>query len=170
MTFQLLATPVLPLTRKYSTRCCTLCLSSAIAAVQRPFLLPNGKPRAKPSFRTYVASLCKTLRVKSSSCSRMIHNAMCPYHSCRVPPRIRKYRSLNIPSNPSCSYAFVEFRSTRDAEDAYYDMYAPSVSRHCMLFTQVGLHRHGRSFEGARISIQVSPPLFADDYILTIPS
>lgn len=33
-----------------------------------------------------------------------------------------KYRSLNIRSNLSRSYAFVEFRSTRDAEDAYYDM------------------------------------------------
>ncbi|KIP06382.1 hypothetical protein PHLGIDRAFT_30495 [Phlebiopsis gigantea 11061_1 CR5-6] len=42
------------------------------------------------------------------------------------------------PRNPQAStnpYAFVEFRSTRDAEDAYYDM-------------------HGRHFEGGRLSIQ----------------
>ncbi|KAI0764102.1 hypothetical protein BC629DRAFT_1541889 [Irpex lacteus] len=51
-----------------------------------------------------------------------------PLVRCDVPAP----RNPNAHSNP---YAFVEFRSTRDAEDAYYDM-------------------HGRYFEGSRISIQ----------------
>ncbi|KAJ7080002.1 hypothetical protein B0H15DRAFT_857658, partial [Mycena belliarum] len=44
----------------------------------------------------------------------------------------------HVQANP---YAFVEFRNTRDAEDAYYDM-------------------HGKTFEGSRLSIQwaKSPP------------
>ncbi|TFK36526.1 hypothetical protein BDQ12DRAFT_654232 [Crucibulum laeve] len=51
-----------------------------------------------------------------------------PLVRCDVPAP----RNPHAHSNP---YAFVEFRSTRDAEDAYYDM-------------------HGRYFEGSRLSIQ----------------
>ncbi|TFK99860.1 hypothetical protein BDV98DRAFT_650563 [Pterulicium gracile] len=51
-----------------------------------------------------------------------------PLVRCDVPAP----RNPHASSNP---YAFVEFRSTRDAEDAYYDM-------------------HGRKFEGSRLSIQ----------------
>ncbi|KAF9815658.1 hypothetical protein IEO21_04448 [Rhodonia placenta] len=51
-----------------------------------------------------------------------------PLVRCDVPAP----RNPHANSNP---YAFVEFRSQRDAEDAYYDM-------------------HGRHFEGARLSIQ----------------
>ncbi|KAJ7270687.1 hypothetical protein B0H12DRAFT_1093395 [Mycena haematopus] len=51
-----------------------------------------------------------------------------PLIRCDVPAP----RNPNANTNP---YAFVEFRSTRDAEDAYYDM-------------------HGRVFEGTRLSIQ----------------
>ncbi|TFK29121.1 RNA-binding domain-containing protein [Coprinopsis marcescibilis] len=51
-----------------------------------------------------------------------------PLVRCDVPAP----RNPHAASNP---YAFVEFRSTRDAEDAYYDM-------------------HGRYFEGSRLNIQ----------------
>ncbi|OSC99982.1 RNA-binding domain-containing protein [Trametes coccinea BRFM310] len=51
-----------------------------------------------------------------------------PLVRCDVPAP----RNPRANSNP---YAFVEFRSQRDAEDAYYDM-------------------HGRMFEGSRLSIQ----------------
>ncbi|KAI1789665.1 RNA-binding domain-containing protein [Ganoderma leucocontextum] len=51
-----------------------------------------------------------------------------PLVRCDVPAP----RNPHANSNP---YAFVEFRSQRDAEDAYYDM-------------------HGRHFEGSRLSIQ----------------
>ncbi|KAJ8503268.1 hypothetical protein ONZ45_g3753 [Pleurotus djamor] len=51
-----------------------------------------------------------------------------PLVRCDVPAP----RNPHASSNP---YAFVEFRSQRDAEDAYHEM-------------------HGRSFEGSRLSIQ----------------
>ncbi|KAJ7222375.1 RNA-binding domain-containing protein [Mycena pura] len=51
-----------------------------------------------------------------------------PLIRCDVPAP----RNPHAQSNP---YAFVEFRSTRDAEDAYYDM-------------------HGKNFDGSRLSIQ----------------
>ncbi|KAJ6560695.1 hypothetical protein B0H10DRAFT_2110244 [Mycena sp. CBHHK59/15] len=51
-----------------------------------------------------------------------------PLIRCDVPAP----RNPHAQSNP---YAFVEFRSQRDAEDAYYDM-------------------HGKNFDGSRLSIQ----------------
>jgi len=52
-------------------------------------------------------------------------------------PRVEKIadRSTNLPSNASHSYAFVEFRSARDAEASFDDM-------------------HGRNFEGYRLTVE----------------
>ncbi|TFY70772.1 hypothetical protein EVG20_g2236 [Dentipellis fragilis] len=61
-------------------------------------------------------------------------------------------RSLNMPPPRSPrSYAFVEFRSNRDAEDAYYDM-------------------HGRHFEGSRLSIQVRIRCMCANIVLVLIS
>ncbi|KNZ75574.1 Pre-mRNA-splicing factor srp1 [Termitomyces sp. J132] len=60
-----------------------------------------------------------------------------PLVRCDVPAPRNPHASSNPPeveSSRNC-YAFVEFRSQRDAEDAYYEM-------------------HGRPFEGTRLSIQ----------------
>jgi len=61
---------------------------------------------------------------------------------------VKTERSTNLTRS---SYAFVEFRSTRDAEDAYYDMYVQPV----FFFTRLISSRHGKHFEGYRLSIQV---------------
>ena len=50
----------------------------------------------------------------------------------RAPSSSAPFDLASIPNESSTSlnyrsYAFVEFRSTRDAEDAYYDMYVPSA-------------------------------------------
>jgi hypothetical protein len=44
----------------------------------------------------------------------------------------RRERNAQIfdPLPTSCSYAFVEFRSGRDAEDAYYEMYVSIPTKH----------------------------------------
>ena len=82
--------------------------------------------------------------------------------------RRRLSAPFDLASNPNesstsldCrSYAFVEFRSTRDAEDAYYDMYVQSFS--LSLFFPAPYPRflfclrHGRMFEGSRLGIQAS--------------
>lgn len=60
-----------------------------------------------------------------------------------------------MPFESSRSYAFVEFRSQRDAEDAYYDMYVIPHQSPALSPSTHAVDRHGRSFEGARLSIQV---------------
>ena len=80
----------------------------------------------------------------------------------RAPSSSAPFDLASIPNESSTSlnyrsYAFVEFRSTRDAEDAYYDMYVPSAFpffQH-LIFQKKNFLRHGRMFEGSRLGIQV---------------
>jgi hypothetical protein len=70
-----------------------------------PTLPPQCHPYHRPHARTRVLLL--SIRAPSSSA---------PFD-----PRVDSETNAQLPSNYR-SYAFVEFRSTRDAEDAYYDM------------------------------------------------
>ena len=114
-------------TRKCSSRCCTFCPFCAVAiAANRPFLVSDGKPRAQALYRTHVASLCNTLRSTRphEEQFRFANASQCdltePLLSRSAPESERTIAQR--PFEMSRSYAFIEFRSTRDAEDAYYDM------------------------------------------------
>lgn len=60
----------------------------------------------------------------------------------------------------------MEFRSQRDAEDAYFDMYVFATGLTIIFFIpHIPFYRHGRNFEGSRLSIQV---LFRDRFIFSV--
>lgn len=144
-----LAIPMRTQTRKCQfeiLRLCSIAVASAFAVKHIRSYHPRrrSKPRAYRSRTT--STVCPRPRLQSPR-SR-IHEARRAYSvqssmgtmRC-APPHVEfhdpspKYRSLNLRSNPSRSYAFVEFRSTRDAEDAYYDMYV-CCAMHYVLLTR----------------------------------
>jgi hypothetical protein len=104
------------------------------------FLQPRPLIRCDiPAHIPISESLCLFLPALSLQCHEILHRTfarrlarthtrMSAFFQFRAPSSSASFDLASSPNESSTSldyrsYAFVEFRSTRDAEDAYYDMY-----------------------------------------------